>query len=136
MPGTWDANIKLLYAVDQGGFFAADTVNLGDPFDVIANVEIGSSLKGVVLRHDLFVSVRNLSRSTILGRQQFGAQVPPTGQALNEEVRLSFAGGWQAAGDEGDVLEVVASYKVTAGIHTDYSVEKSKLFIVTVPDTP
>ena len=134
MPGTWDANLKLLYAVDQGQFFATDTVNLGDPFDVIANVEIGSSLMEVVRRHDASVSVRNLSQSTILGSQNFGEVLNATSNSRNQEIRVSLPGGWPA--NEGDVLEVVASYKVTAGVHTDYSSQKSKTFIVSVPDTP
>jgi hypothetical protein len=49
----------------------------------------------------------------------------------NEELRANFAppgGGW---GNDGDVLEVIASYKVTAGVNTDYSTARSELFIVT-----
>lgn len=132
MPGTWDANIKLLYAVDDGGFFAIDTVNNGDPFDVIANVEIGARLNEVVNRHDLFVFVRNLSQSNILASQTFGAPLTPVPNTpFNEEIRVNFAGGWAA--NDGDVLEVVVAYKVTAGVNSDYSSERSSTFIVSVP---
>ena len=50
MPGHQDANIKLLYAADDGTFFTADTVANGAPFDIIANVEIGKTLMNTVLR--------------------------------------------------------------------------------------
>jgi hypothetical protein len=134
MPGTWDANIKLLYAVDNGAFFAADTVNIGDPFDVIANVEIGARLNEVVTRHDLFVSVQNLSQSNILASQNFGVVLAPQlNTPRNEEVRIDFPGGWQGQANEGDVLEVVASYKVSAGVNTDVSTMKSLPFVVSVP---
>ena len=134
MPGTWDANIKLLNAVDDGFDFAIDTVDKNQNFDVLANVEIGSRLNEVVTRHDLFLDVRNLSQSNILASQNFGELLTPqVNQALNREIRLDFnapTGGWPA--DEGDVLEVVASYKVSAGVNSDYSAARSQLFIISV----
>jgi hypothetical protein len=134
MPGTWDANIKLLYAADDGAFFAADAVNAGNPFDVVANVEIGARLNEVVTRHDLFVSVHNLSQSNILASQHFGVVLAPQlNTPRNEEIRIDFPGGWQAKANEGDVLEVVASYKVSAGVNTDLSSLKSPPFVVSVP---
>lgn len=134
MPGTWDANIKLLTAVDDGQDFAVDTVDKNSNFDVLANVEIGSRLNEVVTRHDLFTYVRNLSQSNILAFQPFGEVLTPqVNQTRNLEIRLDFnvpAGGWPA--NEGDVLEVVASYKVSAGVNSDYSATRSQLFIVSV----
>jgi hypothetical protein len=134
MPGTWDANIKLLSAVDDGQDFAVDTIDKNTSFDVLANLEIGSRLNEVVTRHDLFVQVQNLSQSNILTQQNFGtALTPQVNQTRNLEQRLDFnvpAGGWP--GNEGDILEVVASYKVTAGVNTDYSAARSQLFIISV----
>lgn len=134
MPGTWDANIKVLNAVDDGQDFAIDTVDKNQNFDVLANVEIGSRLNEVVTRHDLFMDIRNLSQSNILASQNFGEVLTPqVNQTLNREIRLDFnapAGGWPA--DEGDVLEVVASYKVSAGVNSDYSASRSQLFIISV----
>jgi hypothetical protein len=134
MPGTWDANIKLLSAVDDGQDFAVDTIDKNTSFDVLANLEIGSRLNEVVTRHDLFVQVQNLSQSNILTQQNFGtALAPQVNQTRNLEQRLDFnvpAGGWPA--NEGDILEVVASYKVTAGVNTDYSAARSQLFIISV----
>jgi hypothetical protein len=37
--------------------------------------------------------------------------------------------GWNAS--EGDILEAVATYKVTAGVFTDYSTSRSQPIIVT-----
>jgi hypothetical protein len=101
---------------------------------VLANLEIGSRLNEVVSRHDLFVQVQNLSQSNILALQNFGEVLAPqVNTTRNLEQRLDFnvpAGGWPA--NEGDILEVVASYKVTAGVNTDYSASRSQLFIVSV----
>lgn len=130
--GVWDGEIKLLYAVDTGTFFAAETVDSATPFDVIGNVEIGSRLNENVNRHDLFLSVQNLSQSvTKASTTVGGALAPQVNTDRNEELRANFnppGGGW---GNDGDILEVVASYKVTAGVNTDYSTARSELFIVT-----
>jgi hypothetical protein len=128
MPGTWDANIKLLYAVDDGQFFAVDTIKAGDPLDVIANIEIGESLMEVVDKFDLFVSVRNLSQSSILLNQTLSDTLTPVSAPFNAELRVNFAGGWTA--NEGDILEVVAAFKVTGGVHQDYSLARSAPFMV------
>jgi hypothetical protein len=86
MPGTWDANIKLLSAVDDGQDFAVDTIDKNTSFDVLANLEIGSRLNEVVTRHDLFVQVQNLSQSNILTQQNFGtALAPQVNQTRNLE---------------------------------------------------
>jgi hypothetical protein len=134
MPGVWDANIKLLTAVDDGQDFAIDTIDKNTSFDILANLEIGSRLNEVVDRHDLFVHVQNLSQSNILASQNFNEVLAPqVNTTRNVEVRLDFnvpAGGWPA--NEGDVLEAVASYKVTAGVNSDYSATRSQLFIVSV----
>jgi hypothetical protein len=129
--GNWDATLKLVYAVDDNQFFAVDTVEAGKAFDVIANLEIGKELMGFATGYDLFVSVRNLSQSTTppqLTKKQ-SVTLTPTGTALNQEERVNFAPGWTGA-SEGDVLEVIASLKVTAGIHTDYSLAASEPFMI------
>jgi hypothetical protein len=130
MPGSQDANIKLLYAADDGTFFTADTVENGSAFDVIANVEIGRNLMEVVTKEELFVSVVNLSRSSLLRRQTLsnGLQPQTNQQPRNQELRVSFAGGWSA--EEGDVLQAVATYKVTSGARTDLSTAQSPVFVV------
>jgi hypothetical protein len=130
--GVWDGEIKLLYAVDKGTFFTADTVDSATSFDVIANVEIGARLNENVNRQDLFLTVQNLSQSVVKASTTVGGTLAPqVNTDRNEELRANFnppGGGW---GNDGDVLEVIASYKVTAGVNTDYSTARSDLFIVT-----
>jgi hypothetical protein len=128
MSGNWDATLKLLYATDEGSFFAIDIVDNGKAFDVIANVEVGPRLMEVADRHDLFVSVRNVSRSATVATQTASEQLTPSSDPLLREIRVPIPAGWAA--NEGDVLEVVASYKLTAGLHTDYSIATSGQFMV------
>lgn len=131
MPGSWDANLKLVYAVDDNQFFAVDTVEAGKAFDVIANLEIGEELMGVATGYDLFVSVRNLSQSTSPPQltKKESVTLTPSTTALNQEKRINFGPGWSGA-NEGDVLEVIAALKVTAGVHTDYSLASSNPFMI------
>jgi hypothetical protein len=130
MPGNQDANIKLLYVVDENSFFTADTVANGAAFDVIANVEVGKDLMEVVSKEDLFVSVVNLSQSTVLQQQSLQNVLTPVANPdpLNQELRVKVSGGWTAA--EGDVIEAIATYKVTAGVYTDYSSARSGTVVV------
>jgi hypothetical protein len=130
MPGNQDANIKLLYVVDENSFFTADTVDVGAAFDVIANVEIGKDLMEVVSKENLFVSVVNLSQSTVLQQQTLENVLTPVANPdpLNQELRIKVSGGWTA--NEGDVLEAIATYKVTAGVYTDYSAARSSTVVV------
>ena len=130
MPGNQDANIKLLYVVDENSFFTADTVAVGTAFDVIANVEIGKDLMEVVTKENLFVSVVNLSQSTVLQQQSLENVLTPVDNPdpLNQELRIKVSGGWTA--NEGDVLEAIATYKVTAGVFTDYSAARSATVVV------
>ena len=130
MPGNQDANIKLLYVVDENSFFTADTVANGAAFDVIANVEIGKDLMEVVSKENLFVSVVNLSQSTVLQQQSLENVLTPVANPdpLNQELRIKVSGGWTA--NEGDVIEAIATYKVTAGVYTDYSAARSGTVVV------
>ncbi|MFC4071490.1 hypothetical protein [Actinoplanes subglobosus] len=132
MPGTWDAEIKLLTLVDENTRFTAPTVVNGKTFDVLADVEIGADLMKFVTKHELFVSVLNVSTGAPLPGQPivFSEVLPPQGNnlPLNREIRLPVA-GWKAS--EGDILKAVASYKVSAGVNTDYSTSDTTNSIVT-----
>lgn len=131
MPNNQDANIKLLYPVDAGSFFTADTVENGKQFDVIANVEIGKDLREIATQEKLFVSVVNLSTSELLLQgSDTNVLTPSAAGPLNQELRIQFAKPWNAA--DGDVLEAIATYKVTAGVYTDYSTSRTATFVVTV----
>ena len=129
MPGQQDANIKLLYPSDEGTFFMVDTVKNGTAFDVIANVEIGKTLMNVVDQEELFVAVVNVSQATVLKRQALRQDVTPQddGKPRNAQLRITID-DWTAS--DGDVLEAVATYKVTAGTNTDYSIDRSNQFVV------
>jgi hypothetical protein len=111
--------------------FTADTVPLGQPFDVVANVEIGEDLMEVVDQDELTVSVRNLSQSTTIAQQTVTQTLTPAKAPLNQELRADFEPGWEAGANAGDILQAVASYKVNAGVFVDYSVATSPMFVVT-----
>jgi hypothetical protein len=126
--GTWDANIVSVYAVESAEPFAIDAIANGEKFDVVANIRIGRNLMQFVDRCELFVSVRNLSRSTTLATRHQQYALTPQKVSLNEAFRVQFASGWEAG--EGDVLEVLTTFKVTSGINYDYSMAHSGPFIV------
>ncbi len=129
MSGPWDAEIKLLYPVDDGTLWTVDSIKSGTPFDAIANVEIGENLNEVVVRYDVWVSVRNLSKSTTIATGQRGEPLTPQNNTpRREQILIDIPGGWAA--DPGDVLELVASYRVTAGINTSFSSAASRTFVV------
>jgi hypothetical protein len=126
-----DAQIKLLYPADDGSFFTADTVPLGSPFDVVANVEIGEDLMEVVDQDELIVTIRNVSQSTTIAQQTLTQTLPPQKAPLNQELRADFEPGWETGAAVGDILEAVASYTVTAGVFVDHSIASSNRFVVT-----
>jgi hypothetical protein len=133
MPSPWDASIKLLYGVDQGTFFTLDDLALDDPFDVIANVERGSNLNQVVDSHVLRVGIRNLTTSETVAIEELNAAITPSNDPALEELRLEIPSGWATRGSGssvGDVLQAEASYKVVAGVNTDFSTAKSDTFVV------
>jgi hypothetical protein len=131
MPNPSDASIKLLYGVDQGTFFTIDDVALNDPFDVIANVEIGENLNEVVDSFVLRVGIRNLSTSETVAVQQLSDTLTPENNtSRREERRIAIPGGWGGNTSAGDVLQAVASYKVVAGTNNDFSTAESDTFVV------
>jgi hypothetical protein len=130
VPANQDANIKLLYAADENTSCTADTVANGAAFDVVAYVEIGPDLRKVVTKEDLFVSVVNRSRATCFAPlvQSNTLGVADDRDPLNQELRVKVNQGWTAA--EGDVLQIIATYKVIAGVFTDYATATSADVIV------
>lgn len=129
MAGPWDAELKLLYPADSGTFFTVDTIESKTAFVAVANVEIGENLNENVDEHDVWVSVRNLSKSTIAITANLHQKLTPQNNTARLlEVRVPIDDTWTA--DEGDILELVASYKVTAGANKAYSSTDSKTFIV------
>jgi hypothetical protein len=128
MPGPWDASIKLLYPVDQGGFTTIDDLANGSPFDAIANVEIGEDLNENVDDFVLRVAVVNLTTSqTIQIEELKGGLTPQDDTTFLAEERVSLNPPSQTAGD---VLKLVASYRVNAGSNSDTSSAESVTFTV------
>ena len=128
MPGPWDASIKLLYPVDQGTFSTLDDIDNNTPFDVIANVEIGENLNENVDDFELRDAVRNLTQSTTVQIQELkGALTPADDTTFQAEERVSFNAPNQTPGD---VLKLVASYRVNAGVTSDFSTAESVTFTV------
>jgi hypothetical protein len=131
MPSPWDASIKLLYGVDQGTVFTLDDVKLNDPFDVIANVEIGENLNEVVDSFTLRVGIKNLTTSETVATEELSAPLAPqNNQERREEQTVPIPGGWGGNSSVGDVLQAVASYTVLAGNNTDFSTAESDTFVV------
>ena len=126
--GHWDASIRQVQAVEGSAVFAPiDVVAAGEAFDVVAAVYVGESLMSVVNCYDLFVAVRNLSRSVAVANTHVHHDLPPARRTLHKTVRAKIGAGWTAA--DGDVLEVLATFKVTAGVHTNYSLARSDPFV-------
>ena len=130
MSNDWDANIKLLYPTDSGTFFTIDDVAQGATFDVVANVEIGENLNEFIDRFDLRIGIVNLTRAASVVTVADGDVLQPDKGPRLEERRVTVPSGWQNQADPGDVLQAVASYKVTAGVNIDYSTAESVTFVV------
>ena len=128
MPGPWDASIKLLYPVDQGTFSTLDDIDNNTPFAVIANVEIGENLNENVDDFVLRVAILNLTQSsTVQVVNQPGNLVPADDTTFTAEERVSLNAPNQTPGD---VLKLVASYRVNAGSNSDTSSAESVTFTV------
>ena len=131
MANNWDAVLKRLYPADEDTKFTADTVKLDAPFDVIANVEVGRNLMQFADSDELFVAVRNLTQSIIVTQVNAGRPLKAVDSPLDEDIKVDIPTGWKTKAKAGDLLEVVATYRMDAGIHTDYSSATSQTFIVT-----
>jgi len=127
----WDARIKLLYPADDGTNLTADTVKLDDPFDVIANIEVGRNLMQFADSDELSVSVLNVSKSSVVASANAPRPLTAVDKPLDEDIKVDIATGWGTKANVGDLLEVVATYRLDAGIHTDYSHATSQRLIVT-----
>jgi hypothetical protein len=129
MSNPGDATIKLLYPADDGTFFTLDVLPPNTDFDVIANVEIGEDLNQYVDRFVLRVAVINLTTAAQVAVAEVKDSLTPQNNTqFRDEVRVDF--GPIQNSDAGDVLQVVASYKVIAGATYDVSTAQSVTFVV------
>jgi hypothetical protein len=128
MPGPWDASIKLLYPVDKDQFTTIDDIDNATPFDAIANVEIGENLNEHVDNFELRVAVLNLTQSTTIQVETLSrALTPADDTTFTAEERVPLDAPNQTPGD---VLQLVASYRVNAGSNSDFSNAESVTFNV------
>ncbi|MBM2623499.1 hypothetical protein JIG36_49200 [Actinoplanes sp. LDG1-06] len=127
---TWDAVIKNLFAADDGTTNAADTVENGKPFDVVAQIEVGEDINAFAVRDQLFVAVRNLSQSTITAYIANPPRNLTPAHSRREETLKVDVSGWNAR--PGDLLEVVATYKFEAGVHSDHSYQLSAERVIVI----
>ena len=131
MSGNWDASIRQVQAVECDIVFAPiDVVAVGEAFDVVTTTCVGKSLMSIVDCCDLFVAVRNLSRSNAVANAHVHHDLTPVLRTLHKTLRAKICAGWSA--EDGDVLEVLVTFKVTAGVHTDYSLARSDPFVVCI----
>ena len=131
MSGHWDADIRQVQALEGGVVFAPiDVVAVGEAFDVAATAYVGEGLMAVVSYCDVFVAVRNLSRSVAVANAAVHHELVPVRRALHKTIRVKIDCGWAAV--DGDVLEVLATFKVTAGVHTNYSLARSDPLIACI----
>jgi hypothetical protein len=124
-----DAAVKLLYAAAQGTEFTVSVLDQGTPFDVLADVEIGENLNENVDEHSIRVSIVNLSSATRIAFNDVRAPLKPQNNTARREL-LRVAFGALANADPGDVIQAIATYKVTAGVNTDVSTAFSETFTV------
>ncbi|MFE6937525.1 hypothetical protein [Streptomyces chartreusis] len=129
MPGEYDARIKDLSVVEKGTSFTVDTLAAAGDFDVLADIEVGASLNAVITRIQIWVSVGDLSQLTRVDLQTYDQPATPVNGPRSEQIRIPF-NALTGVG-EGDLLQAVATLKVTAGVLTDVSNAKSEPFIFT-----
>jgi hypothetical protein len=128
MANPGDAVIRLLYRVEDNNFFTA-VLPLNTDYDVIANVEIGEDLNQVVDRFELRVAVINLTTATQVALAEVKDTLTPQNNTqLLDEIRVDFGPVQNSA--PGDVMQVVASYKVIAGVTQDVSSAQSVTFVI------
>ncbi len=141
MPSAWAAAIKLLYPADENTFAVIDDVAAKTTFDVVANVEIGRELNQNVDSYDLWVSIRNLSKSTTVAIVHDAKPLAPATTPYLAELKAHITPANVLPGatlfdngvEEGDILQAVATFKVTAGINDAYSTAQSFTFVVSAP---
>jgi len=130
MATNFSAEIKNLRLVDTSTNFTADTVKNGGAFDVLADIEAGSGINSVANEDQLYVTVRNLSKFTVLATAAPTRVLAPSGNARTETLKVSIT-AWTGAADPGDVIDAVASYRFEAGIYNAHSSAQSDTSIVT-----
>jgi hypothetical protein len=132
VPNAQDAVIKLLTPVDDGTNFTIDLLPLAAGYDVVADVEIGATLVQTATQQSLHVAVVNLTTATQVQLKDVTVPIPstPSGSPFRGTIKVDFDPVSASGAVSGDVLQAVASYKVTANSSTDVSAAQSVTFVV------
>ena len=135
MANSEDASIKQLYPADSGTSFTADTVELGNPFDLVADIEIGEQIFRVVDSLHILASIVNLSKSTVFKVASNPTVLTPANQRERRRVPVPVDPSWsdnvdpQLAVEDGDVLQCHATLKIKYGANVHYSHTQSGTFV-------
>ncbi|SHN44642.1 hypothetical protein SAMN05443668_110298 [Cryptosporangium aurantiacum] len=127
--GQWDASVKLVYAAEPTTNFAIDDIKSGDPFDIRADIEVGSGLRSFGGNYTLYLTVRNRTTGLSVGPtlSKAGTVAGVTGTVPYTYTEVERISAWTAA--DGDALDVLAVLRFTAGGNNDYSQVSSPAFI-------
>jgi hypothetical protein len=117
MPNTSEVAITSVRAVHPGALSGIAGIGIGEPFDIVADVEIGAALNRVVDSLALTVGLVNLTRVVAVRTFTRTDALTPGRQARIDRLRFGVA-GWAA--DPGDVLGLVASCRLRAGVLVAY----------------
>jgi hypothetical protein len=129
-----DASVKLLFAADSGTRNTVDDLPKNRGFDAIMDIEIGANLNQIAGSFDVRIGVRNLTQSRNVAVVAENRPLTSSGATRLETVTLSVAAADVDANTEiGDVLQLVGSYRVNAGVRRDVSMVESPTFIVSEP---
>ncbi|GGN90956.1 hypothetical protein GCM10010112_76820 [Actinoplanes lobatus] len=128
-PNAFDAQINSLYPVRKNTDFTISVLDATKPFDVLADVEIGEGLNEFVMKHLLQVSVINRSTATRVAFADLAEDLKAEDNTPRT-ARLRVPFGPLLNVNSGDVMELVATYTVTAGVNTSVSNEISDTFTI------
>lgn len=130
MPGEYDARIKDLSVVSKGTSFTVGTLGAGQDFDVVADIEVGPSLNAVITRIQVWASVGNQTQLTRIQAQTYDNTSPGAASApRNQRIVIPFNA--LTGVNEGDLVQAVATLKITTGALTDFSDAASEPFVYT-----
>ncbi|MET9893486.1 hypothetical protein ABZZ47_25385 [Streptomyces sp. NPDC006465] len=125
MPGLWDASLKQLYFADYQTTFTADTLTIGQQYDVIADIEIGASLNSFAGEDRLVVTVTNLTTNQVVQTRTVPRPLQPSATVRRQPLVINFPALDATMVSDGDVLRATGSYRVSAGVNTDHDASQS-----------
>ncbi|MEU7857853.1 hypothetical protein [Nonomuraea sp. NPDC049141] len=118
--GQNDASVLLIRAEDAAGF-AISSIKVGDPFNVVADYQVGSNVMQVVKDVTLMVSINNITQLKAVFKKDKTDPLTAVQKLTpyKSTITLAVPANWMA--DEGDILDIKATFKVVAGVLSDFS---------------